>query len=385
MQKDSNLLPEIKSQLIDMGYSEDVILLALQKARTNELQEICEILADRGEHFQSIIDMTKPKIKEVKPNKSDFENKKEKPKRIGRKEKARKASEKEQKEEKREPLAQLENRKEEENGKEDQDEEEEEDYYNYEKKNKKKEEVKVNENKNKMDELSIKYVESVRQIFPRLKSKDPNWLITEINDQLKSLKFKTTEGATRVMRYLESREQYPKLVEFKKTIYQFLVKIFDMRIQPKLRVRIQELESAISNAFEMNILNHRQMKAILACYPKFCLKLMAKPNEEMLEKLNKIYAQELAKTQDPNMINGNDEEIQENGLGEEIGGINEEVDQDIIQAKEKELCIICLTRVREIVFLPCSHFLACPLCCQKVRKCPICNDDVQKCLKLYWS
>jgi len=54
------------------------------------------------------------------------------------------------------------------------------------------------------------------------------------------------------------------------------------------------------------------------------------------------------------------------------------------QSLDKENCLICMERTREIVFLPCSHFLTCPLCAPKLTTCPICNKKLEKHLKIYW-
>jgi len=54
------------------------------------------------------------------------------------------------------------------------------------------------------------------------------------------------------------------------------------------------------------------------------------------------------------------------------------------QGHDKENCLICMERTREIVFLPCSHFLTCPLCAPKLSSCPICNKKLEKHLKIYW-
>jgi len=54
------------------------------------------------------------------------------------------------------------------------------------------------------------------------------------------------------------------------------------------------------------------------------------------------------------------------------------------QMFDKENCLICMERTREIVFLPCCHFLTCPLCAPKLTICPICNKKLEKHLKIYW-
>ena len=51
---------------------------------------------------------------------------------------------------------------------------------------------------------------------------------------------------------------------------------------------------------------------------------------------------------------------------------------------DKESCLICMERMREIVLIPCSHFLTCPLCTPKLSNCPVCNRKIEKFLKIFW-
>jgi len=53
-------------------------------------------------------------------------------------------------------------------------------------------------------------------------------------------------------------------------------------------------------------------------------------------------------------------------------------------SSDKESCLICMERMREVVFMPCCHFLTCPLCTPKLTNCPICNKKIEKHLKIYW-
>jgi len=63
----------------------------------------------------------------------------------------------------------------------------------------------------------------------------------------------------------------------------------------------------------------------------------------------------------------------------------EEPSRKASEVGDKEFCIICMEKVREVVFMPCCHFLTCPLCSPRITKCPVCNKTVQKHLKLFWS
>ena len=52
---------------------------------------------------------------------------------------------------------------------------------------------------------------------------------------------------------------------------------------------------------------------------------------------------------------------------------------------EKEFCIICMAKTREVVFLPCKHFLTCDGCSLKSQDCPICFKKLDSRMKIFWS
>ena len=48
-----------------------------------------------------------------------------------------------------------------------------------------------------------------------------------------------------------------------------------------------------------------------------------------------------------------------------------EVELDRIQK-----CVICFDDERQVVFLPCSHFLVCENCADLLRECPVCKEPI---------
>jgi hypothetical protein len=52
---------------------------------------------------------------------------------------------------------------------------------------------------------------------------------------------------------------------------------------------------------------------------------------------------------------------------------------------DKEFCVICMAKAREIVFLPCRHFLTCNSCGPKFKSCPICEKKCESQMKIFWS
>eukprot|EP01035_Chromulina_nebulosa_P024765 gene24766-32252_t len=55
---------------------------------------------------------------------------------------------------------------------------------------------------------------------------------------------------------------------------------------------------------------------------------------------------------------------------------------------EGQTCIICMTRLRNVLFLPCSHCCVCKECNEKSKfslyECPICKSTVQSRLKVLY-
>ena len=57
----------------------------------------------------------------------------------------------------------------------------------------------------------------------------------------------------------------------------------------------------------------------------------------------------------------------------------------VVQEKEaeKKLCIICMEKPRDIVFVDCSHLCCCQACSDKVTNCPLCRKQVTSKLKVF--
>jgi hypothetical protein len=48
-------------------------------------------------------------------------------------------------------------------------------------------------------------------------------------------------------------------------------------------------------------------------------------------------------------------------------------------------CVICLDRVRGMVFQPCMHLCCCPLCAAAASSCPMCRRSIDSRLKIFLS
>jgi hypothetical protein len=70
--------------------------------------------------------------------------------------------------------------------------------------------------------------------------------------------------------------------------------------------------------------------------------------------------------------------------GEECGNLPC-IDQPATESRTA--CVVCLTRERKIVFIPCRHFICCVNCTteNKFANCPLCRESVSRTERVYFS
>lgn len=52
--------------------------------------------------------------------------------------------------------------------------------------------------------------------------------------------------------------------------------------------------------------------------------------------------------------------------------------------KKRILCVICVKEVRNMLFLPCQHFLCCQYCSSCITQCPVCCAVIKLPFQVYW-
>ncbi|XP_050873831.1 E3 ubiquitin-protein ligase SPL2 [Lathyrus oleraceus] len=65
-------------------------------------------------------------------------------------------------------------------------------------------------------------------------------------------------------------------------------------------------------------------------------------------------------------------------------------DDDTENVPDGQLCVICLTRRRRSIFIPCGHLVCCQVCAISVEsevapKCPVCRQEVQDSVRIFES
>lgn len=48
------------------------------------------------------------------------------------------------------------------------------------------------------------------------------------------------------------------------------------------------------------------------------------------------------------------------------------------------ICLICMNNYRNILFIPCNHFVTCEMCCELLNLCPICRKEILNKIKVYF-
>ena len=51
--------------------------------------------------------------------------------------------------------------------------------------------------------------------------------------------------------------------------------------------------------------------------------------------------------------------------------------------KNERLCVICLTKDKNVLFLPCAHLAACLECSLSLKTCPICRSKIQASVRTF--
>ena len=70
-----------------------------------------------------------------------------------------------------------------------------------------------------------------------------------------------------------------------------------------------------------------------------------------------------------------------------IGDMDCEEDQNKYKKRKAEedenSCVVCLSKSKNIAFIPCGHICTCELCHKQVKQCPICRCDIESTVKVY--
>lgn len=73
-----------------------------------------------------------------------------------------------------------------------------------------------------------------------------------------------------------------------------------------------------------------------------------------------------------------------------MSDVEPEVDDEIEDVPDGQLCVICLMRRRRSVFIPCGHLVCCHRCAISVEgvvapKCPVCRQEIRDSVRIFES
>ncbi|TKY64263.1 Mitochondrial ubiquitin ligase activator of nfkb 1 [Spatholobus suberectus] len=73
-----------------------------------------------------------------------------------------------------------------------------------------------------------------------------------------------------------------------------------------------------------------------------------------------------------------------------VSDVEPQVDDEIEDVPDGQLCVICLMRRRRSVFIPCGHLVCCQGCAISVErelapKCPVCRQEIRDSVRIYES
>ncbi|XP_020232197.1 E3 ubiquitin-protein ligase SPL2 [Cajanus cajan] len=73
-----------------------------------------------------------------------------------------------------------------------------------------------------------------------------------------------------------------------------------------------------------------------------------------------------------------------------VRDVEPQVDEEIEDVPDGQLCVICLMRRRRSVFIPCGHLVCCQGCAISVErevapKCPVCRQEIRDSVRIYES
>jgi E3 ubiquitin-protein ligase XIAP/baculoviral IAP repeat-containing protein 2/3 len=231
--------------------------------------------------------------------------------------------------------------------------------------------------------------------------KEPNVIINRVSELLKSLKF-TNPAGKEILKHMNYDSNCSQISDLRNKVFETIQKVMNMRVKRGVTIDINEVDYILLMSFEMKLLKVNQMDLLMTGFIKFCSKMGFKPDEILMKSLDKLIMEATKMNASNNVLNPTDRTVEEDRklledpvilkclnikntdiqLHEET---KSEADVHFKPRVEKEFCIICMDKIREVVFLPCCHFLTCPDCSSRTGTCPLCAKKVDKNLKIYWS
>jgi hypothetical protein len=101
-----------------------------------------------------------------------------------------------------------------------------------------------------------------------------------------------------------------------------------------------------------------------------------KPDVSRLEKQVAAKASN-ASTRDQEMLDST------SSLDETTSAETAQLKEENERLKNERLCVVCLDKVKNIIFLPCAHLAACLECSFSLQNCPMCRTKIQATVRTF--
>ena len=109
----------------------------------------------------------------------------------------------------------------------------------------------------------------------------------------------------------------------------------------------------------------------------------AQPEEEMVIS-NAESSNEKNEIQDQTMPTVKSDSVRSSSFTEETMNDDKSIlMEENERLKSERLCVICLSKDKNVLFLPCAHLAACLDCSFNLQTCPICRSKIQATVRTF--
>ena len=237
------------------------------------------------------------------------------------------------------------------------------------------------------------------RFFEELLDEDSGSMMKLLKKELCSMKKTKSEVHQEYLRVLREEEDLKEAC-FRATrsiIFKLVDNVLNFRGKKSIKIDIPSFESILLEVFRLNLLNNNQNQQLFKKYMAYIQKINGEPNFEILDIIENLSIKGTPKISTINFKRKKANDKKTEGKTKSIKDAeckpeyqNKPTDEvitneDLYERDFRDLCVICLNKQREIVYLPCAHLLTCNSCGPLLDQCPICTQKVVSKLKIYWS
>lgn len=244
-----------------------------------------------------------------------------------------------------------------------------------------------------------KLTKQKKKFFEELSNEDPAYLLKLLKEEFESLKKPKTPVEKEYVSTLQKEEDTNDkcMNTIRSAIFQLTDSLMNIK-NKKAKFDISTLESILIDIFTLKLLSENQNQRLIKQYLRLTTMFGINPQEELtgiartkssnipLCKKSKSRKAKCTEEEDKIIISKAPHLRKESISTQESETLSEiATPNNDIYESEKDCCIICMDKQREIVYLPCAHLITCTNCGPLLTQCPICTQRITQNLKIYWS